>query len=211
MYISPLKTIIMEGLRETFDNQYPNSTFRDVNIQLDYPVANQGYPAIFVKYDDTTPLKRAGISMVEMTNPETGNLVAPFARWRFQGMITLTCVSIVTALERDDLYDEVIRVVAFGREDPTLIGRFHSYVDSNDLIASILQTDVIHPQGADANPGTPWGTNEIMFERSLGLEIVGEFTPDMAAGSFVNLSKIIVEPTEDDGFGILAPQPPFSI
>lgn len=208
MYISPLKTIIMEGLRKTFDGQYPNTFFQNINIQLDYPVANQGYPAIFVKYDDTVPLKRAGISMVEMTNPIDGSPVAPFARWRFQGMITLTVVSISTALERDDLYDEVIRVVAFGREDPNLVGRFHSYVDSNDLIASILQTDVIHPQGADANPGTPWGTNEIMFERSLGLEIVGEFVPDMAEGVLVNLSKIIVTPTEENA---LSPDSPIII
>ena len=201
----------MEGLRETFDSQYPNQYFRNVNIELDYPVVNQAYPAIFVKYDDTVPLRRAGISMVEMADVNTGALVAPFARWRFQGMITLTVVSLVTALERDNLYDEVVRVVAFGREDPTLVGRFHSYIDDNDLIASNLQTDVIHPQGADANPGTPWGTNEIMFERSLGLEIVGEFTPDPAANTLLSLSKIIITPIEDDGTGTLYPQSPISI
>lgn len=197
MYISPLKTIIVEGLRETFDDLYPNAYFRNVNVELDYPVENQEYPAIFVSYDDASPLRRAGISMVEYKSPTTGNEVLPFARWHFQGNISITVVSIATALERDELYDQVVGVIAFGREDPTLIGRFHTYVDGNDLIASTLQTDIINPMAASAAPGTPWGTDEMMFERTLSLEIVGEFVPDMANGELVKISRIIVTPEEE--------------
>lgn len=194
IYISPLKTIIVEALRETFDSQYPNPQFQDVNVQLDYPVENQEYPAVFVSYDDTGALKRAGVSMVEMVDPSSGAEVAPFARWRFQGTVSITVVSIATALERDELYDEVVRVIAFGREDPDLVGRFHSYIDSNDLIASILQTDMMNPRGSSAAPGTPWGTDEMMFERTLDLEIVGEFVPDSLGGELVRLSRIIITP-----------------
>lgn len=196
MYVSPLKTIIVEALRKTFDDHYPNEYFQNVNVELDYPVENQGYPAIFVAYEDTAPLKRAGISYVERKDL-SGNNVAPFARWRFEGTISITVVSIATALERDELYDEVVGVVAFGREDPNLIGRFHTYIDSNDLIAAILQTDMMTPRGSSAAPGTPWGTDAMMFERTLDFQIIGEFIPDIPNHQIVNLSKIIITPIAD--------------
>jgi hypothetical protein len=191
MYIVPLKTLLVESLRTTFDSQYPVAEFRNINIGLEYPVDQQGYPSYWVDFDDTQPLLRAGVGHLEYVSPNDGTTpVAPYTRWRFQGYASITAVA-MTSLERDRLYDEAVRVVAFGNEDG-VIGRFRNTIATNDLIAATLNTDKIEARGNAAAPGTPWGTDEIMYEKSLNLEIIGEFVPDPEAGVLINLSKIIM-------------------
>jgi hypothetical protein len=192
MYIAPLKTLLVEALQGTFDSVYPVTKFRNVHASLEYPVDPQDYPSLWIDYDDTQPLLRAGIAHLEDLT-DSGTTVAPFTRWRFQGYVSITAVAL-TSLERDELFDEVVRVVAFGNED-TVIGRFKDMIANNDLIGANLQTDKIDVRGSAAAPGTPWGTDELMYERSLNLEIIGEFVPDPATGTLVPLSKILVLPT----------------
>lgn len=187
MYIAPLKTLLVEALQGTFDSVYPVSKFRNVHASLEYPVDPQDYPSLWIDYDDTQPLLRAGVNHLE-TVTDSGTTVDPFTRWRFQGYVSITAVAL-TSLERDELFDEVVRVVAFGNED-TVVGRFKSMIANNDLIAANLQTDKIDVRGSAAAPGTPWGTDELMYERSLNLELIGEFIPDPATGTLVPLSQI---------------------
>ena len=189
MYITPLKTIIVEAVKGTFDDSFPLPEFRGTHVDPDYPVEEQNYPAIWVDYDDTQPLMKAGIAHREEIS-STGQEVSPFTRWRFQGYISLTMIAL-NALERDRLFDQVVRVVAFGEED-SVVGRFRSYISNNDLIAANLQTDKIEVRGNAAAPGTPWGTDEMMYELSLNLEIIGEFVPDPVTGTLVPLSAIKV-------------------
>lgn len=193
MYVAPLKTLIYEALRQTFDQSYPEPDFRGLNMGLEYPVDPQNYPSVWIDYDDSQPLLKAGIAHIEMVN-DLGVTVDPFTRWRFQGYVSLTAVAL-TALERDRLFDELVRVVAFANED-SVVGRFKNKIASNDLIAATLQTDKIDPRGNAAAPGTPWGTDEMMYERSLNLEVVGEFIPNPDTGTLIPLSKIIVSYTE---------------
>jgi hypothetical protein len=188
MYIAPLKTLLVEAIQGTFDSVYPVAKFRNVHASLEYPVDSQDYPSLWVDYDDTQPLMRAGVAHLEDVSPINGTTVAPFTRWRFQGYVSVTAVAL-TSLERDELFDEVVRVVAFGNED-SVIGRFKDRIANNDLIAANLQTDKIDVRGSAAAPGTPWGTDELMYERSLNLEIIGEFVPDPSTGTLIPLSRI---------------------
>lgn len=195
MYITPLKTVLIEALKLTFDSQYPVAEFQGVRVGMEYPVDTQQYPSIWVDYDDTQALVKAGIRHEETVNPEDNTTVAPFTRFRFQGYISLTVVAL-TSLERDRLFDEIVNVVAFSLED-TPRGRFAAYIASNDLVAANLQTDRIQPRGSQAAPGTPWSTDELIYERSLNIEVIGEFYPDMTTGTLVPLSKIIAIPVQD--------------
>jgi hypothetical protein len=195
MYIYPLKTILVEALKATFDQSYPEPDFRNLHVGIEYPVDPQDYPSIWVDYEDTQDLMRAGIAHIETVDPDTGDARAPFTRWRFAGYISLTVVA-MTSAERDRLYDEMVRVVAFGNEDP-VVGRFRSYIDTNDLIAFNMNTDKIQPRGSAAAPGTPWSTDELMYERTLNLEMIGEFIPDAQTGTLVPLSGILLLPTVD--------------
>lgn len=193
MYITPLKTLAVTAFQQTFDASYPVMEFQNVNVGLEYPIDSQHYPSLWVDYDDTQPLVKAGIAHVETKDPE-GNSVTAFTRWRFQGYLSVTVVSL-TSLERDRLFDEVIRVVAFGEQDD-IVGRFKDTFLNNSLIAVNLNTDRIEPRGSAAAPGTPWGTDELMYERTLNLEIIGEFVPNPTTGTLVSLSRIVQLPTE---------------
>lgn len=196
MYVVPLKTLLIQALRTTFDDQYPVAEFRGLRFGLEYPVDQQQYPSVWVDFEETQPVLRAGIAHQEFVNPNDGvTPVAPFTRWRYQGYISLTAVAL-TSLERDRVYDELVRVVAFSSEDG-IIGRFKDTIASNDLIGANLNTDKIEARGNNAAPGTPWNTDEMMYEKSLNLEVIGEFVPDPATGTLIPLSQILVLPDEE--------------
>lgn len=196
MYVVPLKTLIVEALSATFDASYPVAEFQGLRVGLEYPIDEQQYPSVWVDFDETQPLLKAGIAHQEFVDPADGTTpVAPFTRWKYQGYVSMTAVA-MTSLERDRVYDELVRVVAFSNENGVL-GRFKDTIATNDLIGATLNTDKIEARGNAAAPGTPWGTDEIMYEKSLNLEIVGEFVPDPASGTLISLSKILVIPQEE--------------
>jgi hypothetical protein len=190
-YLVHLKAMIVDALKETFDSEYPEADFRNLRVSVEYPVAKQDYPGIWVDYDDTDTLKRAGVDHFEdVLIPMSEDLFARYTRWRFQGAITLTCVAL-TSLERDRLFDSLIDMVAFGPEDPAM-HQFRVKVEDNDLVAANINFDTIQARGNAAAPGTPWGTEEMIYERSVGLDIVGEFVLDRVTGDMTPLSKILI-------------------
>lgn len=195
MYVVPLKTLIVQALQGTFDSSYPVAEWAGLRIGMEYPVDVQHYPSVWIDYDDTEPLTKSSIRHEETTDPATGNPTAPFTRWKFAGYISLTAVAL-TSLERDRIYDELVSVVATSLEDP-LRGRFAQTIADNDLIAANLQTDRLQPRGSAAAPGTPWSTDELIYERTLNIEVIGEFYAVPGTATIVNLSKLIITPSQD--------------
>jgi hypothetical protein len=65
-----------------------------------------------------------------------------------------------------------------------------------------MDFDTLQPSGAAAAPGTPWGSDEIIYERTISQQVVGEFVVDPATGALLPLSEITVTArtggTEDD-------------
>jgi hypothetical protein len=189
-YLVSLKTMLVDALRTTFDVSYPEVDFRSVLCSIEYPVDPQSYPSVYVDYDDDDPLIRAGIDHHEFLNVGT-NLepaLVPYTRWRFKGTVTFTMVAL-SSLERDRLYDEVVRVLAFGDEN-TVTSRFRTYIENNEFIAANMNFDTIVPRGNAAAPGTPWGTDEIIYERGVNVEILGEFVTNRTTGALVPLKAI---------------------
>lgn len=187
-YLALVKTTMVNALLTTFDDLYPEVQFRGVHASIEYPLDRQNYPGIWVDYDDTGDLVRAGVAHEENHDPVTGQLVPPFTRWRFEGSATFTVVA-ETSLERDLLFDEVVNVIAFGSEDQVR-GRFRRFVDSNEFVIIEPNYDMLTPGGSAATPGTPWGTDEIIYERTVSLDMIGEFYPEVATGNLVLLSRI---------------------
>ncbi len=116
-------------------------------------------------------------------------------RFKFEGTASFTIVAL-TSLERDRFYDEVIRVLAFGNENP-YTNQFRQVLEDNDLIAVNAKFDEISVGGNASAPGTPWGTDEIIYETTVSLDLVGEFVADPVAQALVLLSAIIVTPVVD--------------
>lgn len=195
MYITRVKALAIEALQAAFDEQYPVAEFRGLRASLEYPVQEVQLPQVWVRYTDTGPLRQAGVTHVEDRDPVNGGRVQPYTRFKFEGSWEFVIVAL-SSVERDRLYDELIATVAFSGFD-TVRGRFRSYLENNDLIDLTLRTDEIESTGENAEPGTPWGTDEVVYERTLNLDLLGDFAADPETGVIVPLSKIQIVPTVD--------------
>jgi hypothetical protein len=199
-----LKTTLVQALMSVFDGDYPNEDFRDIKIDIEFPADAQDYPSIWVNYADTSPLAAAGIDHYEFTEPGPSGYVRRYTRWRFAGSASFTVVAL-SSYERDRLYDEVVRVIAFAREENDQVPEFRAYIEDNEFIAVNANFDTIEVQGNSAAPGTPWGTDEYLYEVTLVLDVIGEFVSDGATGSLAPLSavRVIGRPSFPDDQGNL--------
>lgn len=195
MYLVELKTILTTAMRSAFGTDAPEADFRDLHVSIEYPVERQHYPSIWVDFDPNGPLEISGIGHMEQADP-TDASSSPVYRWRFTGMATFT-VAAMTSLERDRLFDAVVSVFAFSDSTPAL-NKFRSMIENNDLIAMNIDFDQIEQRGFAASQGTPWGTDEVVYEATLGMEVVGEFTVTVAR-DMLPLSQVIVVGWNSDG------------
>lgn len=204
-YLSVLKATVTIALLDVFnDVDYPEADFAAgaVYVGIEYPIEAQQYPGIWIDYEDTKPLQRAGVDHQEIT--EHSGLFNKQTRWEYGGDVSFTCVAL-TSLERDRLYDELVRIFAFGPEDP-VTANFRARIETNNLLAMNMDFDTLRSSGNAAAPGTPWGTDEIIYERSIRVACLGEFILDPTPGTLVPLSAINIIPTEHDD-GVLPPAP----
>lgn len=199
MYIVPLKGAIVEALRATFNRSYPESDFASIWCSIEFPVEQAAYPGIWVQFDDTEEVSIAGIGHLETVLDEQG-VERVVTRSRFGGVITMTCVAL-SSLERDRLYDEMIRMLLFARAEPE-VSAFRALIEQNDLIAINVDFDKVRAVGDAAAPGTPWGTEEMLYERSVAINVIGEFVSSY--GVLYRLSQII-----ELGYAVGSPEPAF--
>jgi hypothetical protein len=189
MYLAPLKTLLVEAVKRTFDDAYPEEDFRNVHVSIEYPVDKMNYPGVWVDYTDSDKLMVAGVAHQEFHEYDTGEF-QPFTRWKYSGYASFT-VTALTSWERDRLYDELVTTFAFGKENHER-SRFRQTIETNEFIAANFDFDEIEPQGNTAAPGTPWGTDEVIYERTINMQVIGEFVSDNTTGILVPLSAIKV-------------------
>lgn len=194
MYMQPLKTAIVEGLRLVYDSEYPVNELQGIRISIEFPKSTTDIPSFWINYEDTGSLQVAGIGHEELViNPDDS--FARQTRWRFSGIITITAMAL-TSRERDRLYDELIRIFAFGRyTSPT--NQFRAHIENNDLIAMNINFDEIRPSGDNAGMGTPWETQEMIYEKSVSLDVLGEFVGDPLTQQIVPLGEVRTYPYAD--------------
>lgn len=190
MFLAESKGVLREALKRTFDADYPNADFVDLHTTLSFPAEEQDYPGIWVGFEPGGQLETAGIDHREyMTDANTGKDFR-VRRWRYTGQATYTIVAL-SNLERDRLFDEVVKILAFSSENPER-ATFRQYVETNPLIAMNLNFDQIGVGGFSENPGTPWGTDDVIYEATITIDAVGEFLSDIETGTLVPISEITV-------------------
>lgn len=187
-YLRTIKSMAVEAVRQAFAAQYPEPDpeggTRDVFVSIEYPVEQASYPAIWVDYEGSE-LRTVGIAYTEQD--ADGNV---YARWRFAGHVTFTTVA-MTSNERDMLYDQLVAITAYAAQSDWP-SRFRQVVESNDLVACEWSFDQVEDRSPAAAPGTPWGTMEVIYERGIALQVIGEFVSDPNTYELVNLAEIRV-------------------
>jgi hypothetical protein len=204
MFMQPLKTAITLALRNTFDEAHPaeewlkygkgDGTGR-LNVSIEFPIEEQAYPGIWVDFEPTAQIRTAGIKHREYIQDEDTLEYSEVQRWRFQGMISYTVVAMSSAV-RDRLFDELVNIAAFGQDDP-IRGRFRAGIESNEFVACNIDWDEISLSGFTATPGTPWGTDDVIYEATIRMECLGEFVSQPGQDSLLPLNAIVHHPYND--------------
>ncbi len=198
MYLEETKTILNNAMLSVFEqNDYPVEDFRGLKVSLEYPATRQDYPSIWSDFEPEGELEQAGIGHVEYIEGDDGEL-RPTTRWRFGGYATYTCVA-MTSRERDRLFDAMVRVFAFTYQHPAT-QRFRDVIEGNGLIGLTLGWGKIGQRGFAAVVGTPWNTDETLYEATIAIRVQGEFVVDPGNEALVVLSEIqVTSYTEVEG------------
>lgn len=206
MYMTRTKAICAKGMRTTFDADYPVIDMRNMSVELEYPVRDTEVPAIWIDFDPIGPLKPVGVNHVESISAPGGFVQT--TRWSFAGNATFTVVA-MSSLERDRMFDEVAAIIAFSQYD-TQRSEFRRVIETDPLIQLSMTFDQIDQRGFSAAPGTPWGTDDMMYEATLAVQCIGEFVNEPGTTLLVPIERIRVfewvsgvetDPTAGDGQG----------
>ena len=189
MFLTHIKTLLVKAIQNTFDDEYPVDQYRGIYTSIEYPEKALQYPAIWVDFD-VNRMEPIGIDTVQYEATDTGFF--PYKTWRFEGRAEFTIVA-MTSLERDGLYDEMVKIIAFGSLNS---GRstFRNTIDNNEYIRTVFNWDKITTQGMITSKGTPWGSSELIYEVSITMEVYGEFSSDHADAQLVALSDVTIHP-----------------
>lgn len=190
MYIVETKSVLTQAMVQTFNSSYPQADFANLFVSIEYPMEQVNYPGIWVGFEPLGTIDRGGINnSMGYALLDSGGNPLNISRWRAQGYATFT-LGALTSLQRDRLFDEVLRVLAFNQESASK--SFRSLVEQNPILAMNMNFDTISIRGMTENPGTPWGTNEIIYEATLALETVIEFFSPNQNASLYPLSKVLI-------------------
>lgn len=183
-----LKTALVVSLQRAFPETHPDSKLRKLHVSIEYPVEPQNYPGVWVDFEENV-LQNAGIDHREQTLEGV-----PALRWRYEGTATYT-IAAMTSLERDRVYDELVRVMAFSHASPVL-NAFRQEIEDNEFVAINFNFDEILVHGSAAAAGTPWETDEMIYETTLSMQAIGEFFTEVDTGTLIPLSKISIQARE---------------
>lgn len=199
MYLVMLKTALVDALQQAF-TAYPVLDLDGLNTGIEYPVKPEQFPYVWVNYSPTDDVQMIGINNREFLGslpPSAGMTNATYAgysRGFAQGQASYT-IGALSSLERDRIYDQMLRIGMLG-EDADGTSVFRTQIENNPYANIGMAFDKWHTTGENAAPGTPWGTDEMIYEITLSNDLQAEFYVEPTTGDLILLSEInLEEPT----------------
>jgi hypothetical protein len=187
-FLRAIKSTTADALGACFQLSYPEQDpeggMRRPYVTLSYPVERAHYPGVWTDFEVSL------LQTVGLDHTETDALGNALTRWRFQGYATFTVVSINNN-ENDMIWDELVALTAWAAQSD-YPSPFRQAVESSPLVATTWTYDTVEMRGGGASPGTPWGTDDVIYERGMALKVVGEFTTSPITMAIVPLAEIVV-------------------
>jgi hypothetical protein len=182
-----IKTTIVKGLIAAFDDiDYPDPQIKGINISMEYPMEQNQYPHIWVQFS-ITKSQQMGLGHVIY---EDGILKQQFI---FYGTVTLHIVAL-SSLARDIIASQLFQMLAFRDLNP-IAAKFNDYLKQDQFTHMTFDRDTLQPQGQSVNVGTPWGSDELVYDDGYSFQVVGQIdstfniTPEF-------LKKIVLDSTD---------------
>lgn len=191
MFITSVLTILMEATQAAQqEDSLLSESFSQATVLPQYPVDKADFPSIWVDFTPESDLKVLRIGDLETSDPDPAGNVRKAARWLYEGVAQFTVLA-MTSLERARLMDALVALMAEAvilPDDSVLRTR----VETNDLVGIQASWGALNVGGWAESQGTPWQSDEMIYEATLSLPLNGEFiwTSDQA---LVPLSSVIVD------------------
>lgn len=191
MYMVPMFTAVTTALRTVFNSTYPVEDFQDLYITIEWPFTEMAYPGIYVNFEPTGQLSRGGIDNWQFPPSTTTSDINPndLFVYRSAGLVSYT-IGTLSSLQRARLFDELTRVFLVN-QDPNVIS-FRQYIEENPYISMNMDFDNLSIRGSAETQGTPWGTNEIIYETTIAMETVIEFVSGQLLDANANLIGVTI-------------------
>jgi hypothetical protein len=199
MFIANTLTIWSEAIKAVLaDADYePSSDLVDTKtlpVHVEYPQERADYPGIWLNFTMQGDVKNVGIGHVEyvpVDEDEPNGIQQEVFRWHFGGLIEITLAALGN-LERANLVDEMLRIIATGRMDKNGEGVLRETVERNDLVGQRVTWESVMVSGFGEVQGTPWGTDDVVYEATITIVIEGEVVMNPATGDLEPLSGVIL-------------------
>lgn len=103
------------------------------------------------------------------------------------------------------MVDWLAKGIAFGLVGGgTPLSDFRETVEQNDLIGQNVIWEAFTISGFAETPGTPWGSDDVIYEASVTLTVEGEFAFSPSTEGLVPLSEIVFS----DAIEVAEEEPP---
>lgn len=197
-YKDKLKDAFCQAIDEYFQNVSTTSKLYDVKVSAEYPETRDAVPALWVSFSERS-LEPVGLSDVEQTvyytEDEDGNKtpiplgtdIGAFVRWKFQ----LNCIVTIVALssvDRDkcsDLFVEAVMLSSIEGESS-----LSQRLELNSQVIAHPLWKLMSPVGESMGQGTPWDSNQMIYESAYQVPVVGEIVTvpaDVFSGQIVSV------------------------
>jgi hypothetical protein len=186
--MAELITNLTQAVKLTFNGNYPVDEFKNLHVSPEFPILEENFPAVWVDFSPAGDLHTGGIDQLLYTEPDENNVVHAYKKWLFQGRVQYTIMAL-SSLERDRLFDEMVKMMAFGQLNPQL-SIFRQTIEDNPWVATNIDFDQIGQEGKVASGGTPWGSDDMLYEITLTAQCLGEFASDPSTGEFLLLEHV---------------------
>jgi hypothetical protein len=200
MFVANAITVWVEALKAVFadDATFVDEHVRGIPVLTNFPQLEIEYPSLWVNFAVQGDVSNVGIGHYELADDGEGGQKQLF-RWSFSGHVEIVA-SAMGNLERALLIDEVCKAIAVARVDENDWGLLRDKVQDNGIIGMIAGWESFVVGGFGEQVGTPWATDDVIYEGSISIPCEGEVLLDPVTGTLVPLSAINIEALgPDDG------------
>jgi hypothetical protein len=195
MFVRETLTVWSEALKAVLGTEAEPSDYtgdlKGLPVHTDYPMARVDYPGIWLNYSMQGDFKNVGIGHFEEVLDDDGE-PHHVSRWHFGGLVEFT-LSAMGNLERAALVDDFSRMIAVSANKDTPENVFRETIEQNEHIGQIVTWDSYTIGAFGESQGTPWGTDDVIYEATIALTTSGEVVVDPNTGALVRLSAILTE------------------
>lgn len=202
MFVANVLTVWGEALKALFSDNHPNEDLRGLPVNTEYPLREIDYPGVWLNFLIQGDVRNVGIDHREYYLDDDG--FHEVFRWHFSGAIEIT-IGAMGNLERALLLDEISKDIAVGRVDGNPYGELRRVVEHSDLLGQNVTWESFTITGMAETPGTPWQTDDVIYEATIMLNVEGEVVLDPKTQALIPLSAIVVNPMLEDDPDLPAP------